>query len=521
MRYQTAKTPEHQANLFADALAVTLVFALPLFMPNGYVNLIGEKFALLLACTAVGTAALAGALLVKGKEKPALNKITPAWLWPVGLCAAYTVAWLFAEDPSTAFWGLDSRYNGLLLLLVCTLVFLVVAAFSTAEGRRQILHALQAAGTVATAVSWLNYWMLDPLDAYYTFLPERGELFLGPMGNINFYGALLCLCVPVAVYEYLRRGGGRWCWRGWLAWFLCTGLIPSGSDGAWLGCAAAVVVLCCMPQSTTRTLARLMALTAGVIGSAVATGALAGIFPTRRELQTFSAVLSAPGMLVLCLLCAAGAWWLHRQQERCVAVPVRIAAGAVVILAAAFVLGANFLPDCPAWLQPLRFNERWGANRGYAWQRLWIIYTQDTTWWQKLIGLGGDAVAARLSPDIESIRYMILLNGDVFDSAHNEFLQHLVCGGLLGLVCWCGFLVGAVVRGLRACPAVAAALIGYGVQSFFSISMPGAFPLVFVLAGLTYCRTLKERSGGGLVRWRWAAVLLMGALAAMPFLPGR
>lgn len=520
MRYQAVKLPAHQANLCADALAMTLTFVLPLFMPNGYVNLVDEKFALLLASTLVGIAALSVSLLVGHKKKLTLNKASLAWLWPVGLCGSYAVAWILAEDHATAFWGLDSRRNGLLLLLVCTAVFLVVAAFSTREGRRHTLTALIAAGVIATVISWLNYWMIDPLDAYYTFLPERGELFLGPMGNINFYGALLCLCIPVAMYGYLYRGAGHWCWRGWLAWFLCTGLIPPSSDGAWLGCAVAVAVFCCMPQSTTRTLARLLTLAAGVIGSAVATGALNQVVPARRELQTLSKLLSMPGMLVLGLLCAVGALWLHRRKKCYVVVPVRVITAVAVLLAVACVLAANLLPDCPVLLQPLHFDERWAANRGYAWQHLWIIYTQDTTWWQKLIGLGGDAVAARLSPDIESIRYMTLLNGDVFDSAHNEFLQHLLCGGLLGLVCWCGFLLSAVVRGFRTYPAAAAALVGYAVQSFFSISMPGTLPIVFVLAGGIYCDKKEERNCSGLLYWSWGVALLLGALVIMPFLPG-
>ena len=51
MRYQAMKLPSHPASLWADALALALAVSLPLFMPNGYVALIGEKFGLLLACT--------------------------------------------------------------------------------------------------------------------------------------------------------------------------------------------------------------------------------------------------------------------------------------------------------------------------------------------------------------------------------------------------------------------------------------------------------------------------------------
>lgn len=520
MRYQAIKLPSHPANLCADALALTLAVALPLFMPNGYVGLIGEKFGLLLSGTLVGTLALAVCLLVPRRQKPLVHRPSLVWLWPIGLCATYTIAWFMAQDRYTAFWGLSGRKNGLLQLLVCTLVYLLLSAFATADGTELLLGALTATGVAVTGISWLNYWMLDPLDAYYTFLPDIGELFLGTMGNINFYGALLCLCVTLAAASYLWRGAGRGHWRFWVALALCSGLIPAGSDGAWLGCLAAMAVLCCTARTTTRTLSRLFALAGGVLACGILTGLLTHVWPVRNALRTISAVLASPIMVLPLLLCAGVARYLTRIEERPAVRPARIVTVLLLLAAGAAVVAANLLPGCPAILSPLHFDERWGANRGYAWQRLWVIYTQDLSLPQKLFGLGGDAVAARLSPDIESIRYMILLNGETFDSAHNEFLQHLLCGGLVGLICWCGFLVAAVRRGLHARPAVAAALTGYAVQSFFSISMPGTLPLVFVLAGVAGRERGRAWRGAG---WRVGAAyaLFLAALVCKSCLPMR
>ena len=181
-------------------------------------------------------------------------------------------------------------------------------------------------------------------------------------------------------------------------------------------------------------------------------------------------------------------------------------------------LVANLLPACPDALAPLHFDERWAANRGYAWQKLWTIYTEDTTPLQKLIGLGGDAVAERLNPDVESTRYMVLLNGEAFDSAHNEFLQHLVCAGALGLACWAGFWAVVLRRAAQSGPALAGALLGYLVQSLFSISMPGVLPLVFVLAALAGRGEESPPAGDG-ARLGAAAALGFAALLALTFWP--
>ncbi len=519
MKYNYVRQPCHPVNLVADALALALVIGLPLYLPNGYVGLIGSKFSLLLGCVAVALVSLAVAYLVGRHGKKTVRRMDAGFLWLVGLCCVYTIAWLFAEDRYTALWGLSGRKNGLVLLLACTAVYAIVTLYSSPGIVPLVSDVLMAVGSVVTLVSWLNFWMIDPLDAYYTFLPERGELFLGTVGNVNFYGALLCLCVPLAVGTYLRRGkhlvGGRF----WVALWLCSGLIPCGSDASWLGCTIAVTVLCCSHKTTTHTLARVGALIAGLSFCAVFTRLMANVCQARTELRTVSAWLGMPvvgGTLLLAVLVCM-VWWLRRPPQPC----AKWVRGAALVVAVGIVLliaAANLWQNGPGLLAPLQFNERWAQNRGYAWQKLWIIYTQDTTWWQKLIGLGADSVRQCLNPDVESTRYMILLNGEAFDSAHNEFLQHLVCGGLLGLLCWCGFLATVLWRSCQSRPILAAAILGYMVQSFFSISMPGVFPLIFVLAALTATAYAPRAEQNGR-RLAGAAFLLFAAALMVPYLP--
>lgn len=519
MKYDPVRLPCHPANLVADALALGIVVGLPLYMPNGYVSLVGRKFSLLLDCVLVAVVALVFALLVRRRAQKQVRRVDVGLLWLLGLCASYTVAWFLAEDRYTALWGLSGRKNGLVLYLACTAVYAIVALYSSPGLVPLVSDVLLATGSVVTLISWLNFWMLDPLDAYYTFLPEKGELFLGTVGNINFYGALLCLCVPLATGTYLRRGrrllGGRF----WLALWLWSGLIPCGSDASWLGCVVAVAALCCSRKTTTYTLARVGALTAGLSFCAILTGIAAAFLPTRAALRTVSAGLATPwiGGVLLVMSVAYAVRWGRRPARTRSAMVRGLVLLAVVLVLLLFAF-ANLWPAGPSFLAPLHFDERWAQNRGYAWQRLWVIYTEDTTWWQKLFGLGGDAVQKCLNPDVESTRYMILLNGEAFDSAHNEFLQHLVCGGLIGCVCWCGFLATALWRGWESRPILAAALLGYSVQSFFSISMPGVFPLVFVLAALTGTAYAPRTQHNG-VRLAGGALLLFIAALLVPILP--
>lgn len=519
MQYKPMRLPCHPVNLLADALALALVVGLPLFIPNGYIGLIGYKFDLLLRCVLITVVLLPFLCLLKNRCKTALRRFSFAWMWPVGLCICYGIACFFAEDRYTALWGLSGRKNGLVLYLVCTAAYLVITIAGSSEMVPLVSTALTGTGCLVAGISWLNYWMIDPLDAYYTFLPEKGELFLGTLGNINFYGAFLCLCTPVALWPCLYAKGRVPVWRYVSALWLCSGLIPAGSDAAWLGSVAAVLALCCTRKTTTRTLARLCVVCAGLVACALTTGFLGRVLPFRAELRTVSAWLSQPliGSCLL-LLCVVVAWGFFRVEKRRAAVGARVITGVLILLVITAFFAANFLLEESSVLSFLHFDERWAANRGYAWQKLWVIYTEDTTLLQKIFGLGGDAVKACLNPDIESIRYMVLLNGDIFDSAHNEFLQHLICGGAAGLLCWCVFLGTALLRGFKQNPPLAAALLGYAVQSFFSISMPGVLPLFFVLAA---CVNFPQAGGawqGKFVRVTTAAGLLFLSLLATLFI---
>ena len=145
-------------------------------------------------------AALLPAKSLRRNEHPA-KQAQIAGLPLLLLCLSYTVAWFFAENPAVALWGLQGRYNGLIMLLACTMLYFAVQLTGGGIPAVWFGRLLAGAGCAVTLLCGMNFFMVDPLDAYYSFLPESGELFLGTVGNINFYGAFLDLCLPIAVWE--------------------------------------------------------------------------------------------------------------------------------------------------------------------------------------------------------------------------------------------------------------------------------------------------------------------------------
>ena len=476
------------AAIAGNVLTLAALLLLPLYMPSGYVGLVDAKFHLLLWLAGAGAALLVWRLWLglRGCAPAVRLDLATALPLPV-LCLSYTVAWFFAEDRALALWGLAGRYNGLLMLLACTVLYFVVRLVGGGVPSVWFGRLLAGAGCAVTLLSWLNFFMADPLDAYYSFLPGRGGLFLGTVGNINFYGALLDICLPIAVWELLTAPD-RDTARQWGAVSVClgTGLIAAGSDAAWLGAVCAVWALCMARRVTAGRLARLLFAGGAWALCAAAAGRLARWLPIRTEWRTLSGLVTQlfPALAVAGVFFALGALlrrWPTARSWRA----ARVLGVLTVLLAVELFVAANFPSILPESLAAsLRFDDQWGSNRGFAWKRLWTVYKDDLTPLQMVFGLGGDAANARLNIDDYSVKYMTLLNGDVFDSAHNEYLQHLLCGGAVGLAAWLAFLAGHIRRGLRTAPGLALAVFGYAVQAFFSISMPGVLPLVFVLAAL-------------------------------------
>jgi putative inorganic carbon (HCO3(-)) transporter len=102
-----------------------------------------------------------------------------------------------------------------------------------------------------------------------------------------------------------------------------------------------------------------------------------------------------------------------------------------------------------------------------------------------LIGSGPDTFMT-VFPEEAQNRYENL----PYDKAHNEYVQILVCQGVLGLLFYLAFLGTLIFKNIRRAfndpvlTAVLVAVAGYSVQAFFNISLPLASQIFWVLLGI-------------------------------------
>jgi O-antigen ligase len=104
-----------------------------------------------------------------------------------------------------------------------------------------------------------------------------------------------------------------------------------------------------------------------------------------------------------------------------------------------------------------------------------------------LLGTGPDTFDIAFTPFQSETQQRY---GQVFDKAHNDYIQILVCCGVPALIAYLVLLIGVFVPAVPKAfdsPILFAALgagLSYGVQSFFGVDVPIATPLFWLILGL-------------------------------------
>lgn len=133
----------------------------------------------------------------------------------------------------------------------------------------------------------------------------------------------------------------------------------------------------------------------------------------------------------------------------------------------------------------LLFNGQWGTNRGYIWRKSLELY-RDFPVMHKIFGYGPDTFGI-LTTNTIRFEMMNATGGQVFDNAHNAYLQYLVTVGPIGLVAYVVFLVSAISHCRKYMPqnpyliGCAFAVICYVVQALVNLDLPIATPMMWML----------------------------------------
>ena len=145
----------------------------------------------------------------------------------------------------------------------------------------------------------------------------------------------------------------------------------------------------------------------------------------------------------------------------------------------------------------LVFNDNWGTHRGHNWRIAFTNFTQNFSIFQRLFGYGPDTYL--IVSERTFYEEMVRRYGEVYDSAHNEYINYLICEGIIGLICYLGIFISGIRKGIKNLeknPMIIApimAVIAYMVQAFVNIAIPITTPIFFTLMYMCVAEHFKNK----------------------------
>lgn len=421
---------------------------------------------------------------------------------------------LFSPERRYAFSGSQGRYTGCSLLLLYVAAYFCITKFY--QIREWHMAIFLGAGMLMCLFGITDFFDMDLLHFKEEILETQRFLFCSTIGNINTYTSCVAMVmafsgVMFASVKDVKRSAG---------YGICTiisfiALILGESDNAYLSLSAFFGLLpfyLFRSRSGTKKYFVLTASFFSVIKGVEAVQnkistpvSIHGLFQVLAGSKFLSVIIIA---LWLIVLAGYGMDFLSKNSEKPVS-PWLVRGWLVllilVIAAVIFILydvnAAGNADRYGALKGYLLFNDEWGTHRGYIW-RIGIEDYQKFPLLQKIFGYGPDTFG--IITQNNNMPEMLDRYQEVFDSAHNEYLQYLVTIGPLGLLAYLSIHVTAVLQVAREkktdALSVAAlfAVLCYAFQAFVNINQPIATPVMWTLlaVSVTKARThIIDNSG--------------------------
>lgn len=407
-----------------------------------------------------------------------------------------------SDSPIESIIGLEKRNNGFFVQTLYILVYFIISRgiiFKTWKAQILIYS-----GTLLSVLSIFHYFGKDFYQTGYDkprWLVEMfadkndrvsaGTNFLGPIGNINLLSYVIVICLVAAALLYIVKAQPDWDKYG-LFTLPCCFIMAFGerctrTDAgivAIVGAAFFAVIITCNSMERLRRIC--------IAFGVSALGWCLHVFIVKHHLQKISVDTTSKALFCgAVILLAAGIIMslFSDKLDKINGKAIRygawgtMALGVVAVCALAIVAAktqktGTFYEFGQMLLG--NFDENFGNSRGKIWMKSVQLIDENP-----LFGIGPDRFAT-----IFSEKLGVLFKGKVLDKAHNEYLDVLICNGIIGLGLFMTFLVGLLMRAVRradASPAagvMAVVIFAYMVHAFFGYQLPIQSPVVWAVLGL-------------------------------------
>lgn len=485
-------------NLFAAFGTLILLFIFPLFMQNKYFNITISKFLFFLSVSVIffiiclfcnkflnNTDNQKQRLSIK--EKLLKSDKTDISYFILIIFGAVTV--FFSDFKSQAIIGSNGRFMGYLFFLVSGLSYFFISRYNILQEYEFI--AFEVSMSLVCILGIFQACGIDLFNLISSVSYEQRDIFISTLGNIDVFSSFLALALPISMYMicFKERKSKLFIFYLISVAFGFWGLLLSNSDSGFLGIFAAFWVICLLSFKSRETLTRFCELCMYFFALAFLYGLFKRQGIIKRELSFISNLLTKPEascvFIVLFIFASLILRFVNINEKQLkilkkVYIIFSVVLISVTVFSVIYFTKINTSYELGSFENYLRFNDRWGTNRGFVW-RIYLELYNGLPLSQKLFGCGQDCLSLALT---ENLKKEMITFGNYTNNAHNEYLQYLVSIGVFGLAAYICLVVSALIKffkdkenTLLSCSA-AVSVIAYLVQASVNITQPIVTPLL-------------------------------------------
>ena len=441
------------------------------------------------------------------------------------LTFASAVAASFNGVADVVWLGWPSRYEGFMSFLCYALTFLIIARFY--KYKHWHLKIMAVSAILVCLYGILQFLGIDIFELFpFTSInfKDYGPLsahFRTTLGNINIVTAYCSFTVILfaalfAASKSKSKLNIIYITASAAAFSMCL-ITGDGGDAGRVAIAAAMVLLIPYWISDRERLGKILIILSSWCAVYAAHDAYLSVLKNqcaenpalfalkdRRILELFApmnpllliisaAILLGAGLSLLLLLKK----WAEKPLKTAgiIFLPVIFIVGILFVL----LMGENWAdtPNNIIWqareILHGRFGDRFGSGRGWIWKNAFAVLFD-----RPLLGSGPDTFYYSLGD--RQIEAQAIF-GEVYDKAHNVFLQTAVCMGIPAVLTYIAFIGSLFVSAVKKAferpvlLAFGAAALSYMLQSFFCVEVPITTPLVWVAFGIIAREIWLEKIG--------------------------
>lgn len=514
------KITRQLAEYLLTVMAVVLCTVVPFYAKDGYHKIGDAKFAAYRNVMMTGCSILLAVTVLyfifwmREHKKLCLSATDGCVLAYLVITGISVISGGFYRD---ALWG----YNGWNMGLLSQISFVLLYLFLSRFGRyyRQILSVLCAAACIVYIIGILHRLLIDPIGFYDGLTGSQKAQFLSTLGQNTWYGSFLAVTLPVGVGTFLYTDRKIWKILGGIFMIcgFCT-LVTQNSDSAYFGLTGALLVFFMVSADDRGMMCRLMGILTLLFASGKVMYCLMQIHPNPELQADFITRLmwTSPVTWVLFIICLFATILLYMMgcgegsvkyptalmlRLRYI-VPVAVAAVTVVAVLMIVLQTRGALPEAVsgglAQISYFNWNDAWGNGRGRIWRFSAKMFSEADIV-HILFGVGPDCFHSYVATHY-SEEQVLLWGNKQLTNAHNEWLNMLINGGIIGTIAYLGIYMSAVYRfycGRRQnilLAGIASACVSYMCYNFFCYQQVLCTPFIFLLIGIGEY-IIRESSG--------------------------